>query len=95
MTSAPDRTVPAGLAARLVTGGLVGAALAPRRQEALGAVVGATAAVASSYLTFALRMRALKRYGQTPTGLVEDALAVGMAQLVTTSAGGRRRLLSR
>ncbi|MDO9249755.1 MAG: DUF4126 domain-containing protein, partial [Phenylobacterium sp.] len=30
MKSAPDRIVPAGILARLVTGGLAGAALAPR-----------------------------------------------------------------
>jgi uncharacterized membrane protein len=90
MKSAPDRIVPAGIAARVIAGGLVGAALAPRRRQALGAVVGATAAIGASYLTFTLRMRALRRYGQTPSGIVEDALAVGAAQLVTSSAGLRR-----
>lgn len=95
MKTAPDRIVPLGIAARVLSAGLVGAALAPRRRQALGAVVGAAAAVGSSYVTFALRMRALKRYGQTPTGIVEDALAVGLAQLVTSSAGARRRLMLR
>lgn len=88
--SAPDRIVPAGIAARLVTGGLAGAALAPRHRALLGGLLGATAAVGAAYLTFAARRRAMRRFGQTRTGLVEDALTVGAAQLVV-SGGGRRR----
>ena len=82
LKSAPDRIVLAGIAARLVTGGIAGAALAPRRRALAGALLGATAAVGAAYLTFDIRMRALRRFGQTPTGLVEDALTVGAAQLV-------------
>jgi uncharacterized membrane protein len=84
--SAPDRIVLAGMLARLVTGGLAGAALAPRRQALAGAALGAAAAVAAAYVTFDLRMRAMRRFGQTPTGLVEDALAVGAARWVVSSA---------
>jgi uncharacterized membrane protein len=83
LPSAPDRIVLAGILARIVTGGLAGASLAPRRQRFLGAALGAGAAVAASYVTFNLRMRALRRFGQTPTGLVEDALTLGAAQLAT------------
>ncbi len=82
LKSAPDRIVIAGIAARVVSGGIAGAALAPRRRALAGALLGATAAVGAAYLTFDLRMRALRRFGQTPTGLVEDALTVGAAQLV-------------
>ena len=78
-SKAPDRIVPSGMAARLVTGAVAGAALAPRERRAAAALVGATAAVAASYLTFALRMRAMRRYGQVRTGVVEDALTVGSA----------------
>jgi uncharacterized membrane protein len=88
LRAAPDRIVPAGIAARLVTGGLAGAALAPRRQAMAGAVIGAAAAIGAAYLTFALRMRAMRRFGQTATGLVEDALALGAAEWVVE--GGRR-----
>ena len=84
--SAPDRIVPAGIAARIVTGGLAGAALAPRQRALVGALLGATAAVGAAYLTFGLRMRAMQRYGQTPTGLVEDALTVAAAQMVVGGA---------
>lgn len=86
MKTAPDRIVPAGMAARVATGLIVGAALAPRSQRGLGAALGAGTAVAASYLAFNLRMRALRRYGQTPTGLAEDAIAVGSAALITRSA---------
>ncbi len=89
LPSAPDRIVLAGLLARLVTGGLAGAALAPKRQRYLGAALGAGGAIAASYLTFNLRMRALRRFGQTPSGLVEDALTVGAAELVMRGLPGR------
>jgi len=80
--AAPDRTVPAGIAARIVSGGLAGAALAPRRHAILGGVLGATAAVGAAYVTFHLRMLAMRRYGQAQTGVIEDALTVGAAQAV-------------
>ena len=88
LKTAPDRIVPLGLAARLVTAGIAGAALAPRKRALTGALVAATAATAAAYLTFHLRMAALRRFGQTPTGLVEDAMALGAAAIVT-GAGGR------
>jgi uncharacterized membrane protein len=88
--SAPDRIAPAGIGARLVTGGLAGAALAPRHRAVAGALLGATAAVGAAYLTFAARRRAMHRFGQTSTGLVEDALTVGAAQLVVSGRGRGR-----
>lgn len=90
LDSAPDRIVPAGIAARLVTGGLSGAVLAPRRYALIGAALGATAAVGAAYLTFGARRRAMRRYGQQPTGVIEDALTVGAAQAVLLGASGRR-----
>lgn len=89
LESAPDRIVPAGIAARLVTGGLAGAALAPRRHAALGALLGAGGAVAAAYVTFSARKRAMRRFGQKSTGLVEDALTLGAAQLVMKGANAR------
>lgn len=82
LASAPDRIVPAGIAARIVSGGLAGAALAPRGRSIGGALLGATAAVGAAYLTFGARKRAMRRFGQTPTGLVEDALTLGAAKMV-------------
>ena len=83
MKSAPDRIVPAGMVARVATGMIAGASLAPHRQRRLGALLGAGAAVGMAYVTFNLRMRAIARYGQTSTGTVEDAIAVGSAALIT------------
>jgi uncharacterized membrane protein len=92
MKSAPDRVVPAGIAARLVTGAIAGAAVAPNTARARAAAVGAAAAVAASYITFNLRMRALRRYGQTKSGLVEDVITVGSTLLVM---GASRRALAK
>lgn len=86
LKSAPDRTVPAGMIARVAAGGLAGAALAPRRHALMGALLGAGAAVGAAYLTFGARVRAMRRLGQTPTGLVEDALALGAARAVVRAA---------
>lgn len=86
MKTAPDRTAPAGMVARVATGMIAGAALAPHRQRGIGALLGAGTAVGMAYLTFNLRMRAIARYGQTPTGAVEDAIAVGSAALIARCA---------
>lgn len=79
MKSAPDRIIAPGIAARLFTGAIAGAAVAPKRERVLAGALGAAAAVAASYVTFNARMRALRRYGQTKSGLVEDALVVASA----------------
>lgn len=81
MKSAPDRIVPIGLAVRSITAAYAGAALAPKGQRELGAAVAVGTALISSYIGWRLRCAAMERYGQTPTGLVEDAIvfASGMA----------------
>ncbi|MEH3159517.1 MAG: DUF4126 domain-containing protein [Sphingomonas taxi] len=80
MPTAPDRTVPPGLIARGLTAGFAGAALA-RERRALAAGLAAATAIAASYAGLALRRRAMRRWGQTPTGFVEDAavLSGGLA----------------
>ncbi len=93
LDDAPDRIVPAGMLARIVTGAVAGAALAPRRQLALASVLGAGAAVGAAYLTFNLRVRAMRRYGQKTTGAVEDAITLGSATLIARSAARERRSL--
>ena len=95
MDDAPDRIVPAGMLARVVTGAIVGMALAPREQRPLAAVLGAGAAVGMAYVTFNLRVRAMRRFGQKATGAVEDAIAVGSATLIARSAAPKRRRLLR
>lgn len=79
MKSAPDRIIVPGLAARLVSGAVAGAALAPRERRNAAALLGAAAALGAGYLFFSARVRAMRDYGQTPTGLVEDAIAVAAA----------------
>lgn len=76
MKSAPDRIVPAGLAARLIVAGFAAGALAPRGHFWKGAALGGLTAVAASYPGWRTRMAAMEDHGQTPTGLVEDALVV-------------------
>ncbi|MEH3158091.1 MAG: DUF4126 domain-containing protein [Sphingomonas taxi] len=49
MKTAPDRTVPIGLAVRGITAGYAGAALAPRNRRTLSAAIAVGAALASSY----------------------------------------------
>lgn len=85
MKSAPNRTVPSGLIARSLTSAVAGMALAPRRQRVAGALVATAAAVGSSYLGLHWRLRAMQRWGQTATGLVEDALVVGSSAAIVNA----------
>ena len=57
MRSAPDRIIVPGILARVLTGAIAGAAVAPREDRPLGALLGATVAVGAAYLTFRLRKR--------------------------------------
>ena len=86
LPSAPDRIVIAGLLARMATGAIAGAALAPRSQRTLAAAIGAASAVAASYPTFHARMRAMEDHGQTATGLVEDAAVIAAAAAIVAGA---------
>lgn len=86
MRSAPDRTVPPGLAARLVTGFLAAAALAHRRDRIAAGVLGAAGAVVSGYIGLAVRKQAIVRYGQTRSGLVEDAIALAATAMIVGTA---------
>lgn len=85
-SKAPDRIVLPGLAARLVTGGLAGAAVSGRSPRLLGAALGAGGAIAGAYLGFTVRKAAMRRFGQTSSGLVEDAIALASAALLVRSA---------
>ena len=86
LASAPDRIVPAGMAARLATGAIAGAALAQHGKRTAGGILGALAAVVAAYPTFDLRMRAMRHYGQTATGLIEDAAVAGLSSWVVSAA---------
>jgi Predicted membrane protein len=84
MKSAPDRIVTTGLLVRRVTAAYAGAALAPPGRRVLGAAVAAGTAVASSYIGWRLRCAAMRRYGQTKTGFVEDALVLAAALAIAS-----------
>lgn len=85
MVTAPDRIVAIGLVARSITGGFAGAVLAPADRRAAGAVLGAAAAVASSFAGFHTRVAAMRRFGQTSTGFVEDAIVLGGASAIVNA----------
>ena len=86
MESAPDRTVFLGLLARVMSAAIAGAALAPAGRERQGAGLAVAAAVPLAYLTRAGRKRALRRIGQTRSGLIEDALVVAAGAAVVALA---------
>lgn len=91
MTSAPDRTVFLGLLARVMSAGIAGSALAPRGRERSGAILAVATAVPLAYLTLAGRKRAMRKIGQTRSGLIEDALIVSAGTAIVAFAVGRRR----
>lgn len=91
MKTAPDRTVPIGLAVRSITAAYAGAALAPRDERALGAVIAIGTAIASSYVGLAARKRGMRRYGQTATGFVEDAIVFGIGLAIANPTLTARR----
>lgn len=86
MDSAPDRIVLPGMAARIISGAIAGASIAPRERRVLAAALGIAGAVGAAYVTFDLRMRAIRKYGQKPTGVVEDALVLGATHLTMKGA---------
>ena len=86
MKSAPDRTVPLGLAARVMSAGIAGAALAPRGREPAGAAIAVATAVPLAHLTLAARKRAIGRIGQTRSGLIEDLLVVAAGVAIVALA---------
>lgn len=86
MKSAPDRIVAAGLLARVTTGAIAGMSLAPANRRLAGAALGAAAAVVASFPTFQARIAAMRRYGQTSTGLIEDALVLSSAYAIVKGA---------
>jgi uncharacterized membrane protein len=90
MKSAPDRTVPLGLLARVMSAGIAGAALAPRGRERAGAALAVATAVPLAYLTLAGRKRAMAEVGQTRSGLVEDAIIAAAGAAVVMLALRRR-----
>lgn len=78
LATTPSRKVPVQFAARVLMGGLSGAAFgAAGGQPLAGAVIGALAAVAGTYGGAAARARLAGVFGRDlPAALLEDAVAV-------------------
>src|ERR1700722_19910880 len=76
----PSRKAPPGFIARIVTGGLSGAAIgATSASWVVGLVAGAIGAVAGTLGGYEFRSRLVKAIGgkDLPIALLEDALAIG------------------
>ena len=81
LPNTPSRTKPPGLIARIVLGGLSGAAVAAAGAQsmAVGAILGAAGGVAGAFGGYQVRMR-LVRALQVPDFVIaclEDAVAIG------------------
>lgn len=91
---APNRTSPAGLSGRLLSGAMCGAAAAQENQPA-GALLGIAGALVSSFAGLSLRRRAGQASGlpDAVIALVEDGLAIVIgigAAAMTSEKSGRR-----
>ncbi len=79
----PSRLEPGGLTARIVSGGLCGAAIAKRADASpiVGALYGAATAIASAYTGHTIRRYLTQTIGwnDLPVALVEDAIAIWTA----------------
>jgi uncharacterized membrane protein len=94
LKSAPDRIVPIGLIARFITSAVAGASLSSKSDRWIGAALGGATAVLASYPGWRARVAAIPSYGQTPTGLIEDAAVVAAASVIVVRSGrgyGRTR----
>lgn len=83
LPQAPNRTEPASLAVRILTGGLTGACrcASEGRPAVAGAVLGAVGAVVGAFAGFHGRTRLARRFeGKgTAIAIAEDFVAVGLA----------------
>lgn len=86
MPNTPSRTQPVGIAARIVSGGFVGWAIATMHggSGALGMVAGIAGALTGASAGHAARLAAITRFGAYPAAIAEDLVAIGLAAFVVT-----------
>lgn len=86
--NAPARTGPTGLVPRILAGAFCGWQLAAMHGGSTigAAVLGGVGAVGGAYGGLALRKKALDAIGLVPSGLLEDAIAIGLAYLIIAKA---------
>jgi uncharacterized membrane protein len=84
----PNRTSAPSLAARVVSGALVGGALcaSKRKPVRLGVLAGAVGALVGTYGAFHLRHRLSQRVPDKLVAVAEDAIAVGGGALLVRAA---------
>lgn len=84
LPSTPSRKVPVQFGARLVSGGLAGAAIClPGHAAVTGAVLGIVGAVIGTYGGAAVRAGLARRFGRDlPAALIEDVVAIVLALFV-------------
>ena len=83
----PSRKAPLGFGARMVTGGLCGAALGAASQALIGGLAGGVlGAVAGTFGGYEFRSRTVRATGgkDLPIALVEDAIAICGALLIVS-----------
>jgi uncharacterized membrane protein len=88
LPTTPSRTVPMQFGARIITGGLSGAAIgAANGAPALGVIAGIAGAVIGTLGGRALRGRLAQAFGNDhPAAFVEDAIAIGGAYLIVSAS---------
>lgn len=86
LPSCPSRTRPMGLAARAVSGALVGWLIATMHggPGAFGALAGFVGAMLGAFCGHAARLAAIARIGPYPAGIAEDLVAIGLAAIIVT-----------
>jgi uncharacterized membrane protein len=77
--SAPDRTTPLPLIARVVIGARAGRAVGEPGSLLQYALIGATAAFVGAHVGLAARRAASERLGPLPAAIIEDAVAIALA----------------
>jgi uncharacterized membrane protein len=87
LPSTPSRTVPMQFGARILSGGLAGAAIgAPSRAIVVGAVAGIVGAIIGTLGGSAARARLAAAFGSDrPAAFLEDAVAIGGAMLIVVA----------
>jgi uncharacterized membrane protein len=88
LPSAPSRTAPPGLIARIVLGALCGAAIAASGAQsiAIGAVLGAAGGIAGAFGGYQVRTRLVKalKVPDFVIATLEDAVAIGAGLIIVS-----------
>jgi uncharacterized membrane protein len=88
LPSAPSRTAPPGLIARIILGALCGAAIAASGVQslAIGALLGAAGGIAGAFGGYQVRTRLVKalKVPDFVIATLEDALAIGAGLFIVT-----------